>query len=252
MSRRLTRKHFDLIEVALLFLVGCAVGLLLTRWWTRSTDADWLRDAYGPDKHSFNVEEWVIRDFFKDKRNGVFVDVGSADARNGSNTFYLESKLGWSGIAVDALSEYGESYKKFRPQTRFYVGFVGDTSQGRITMYVSPTRTESSSFSKPFADFYATSPVQSREVPTVRLTDLLDDAGVTTVNFVSMDIELAEPKALAGFEIERFRPDLVCIEAQPVIRQQLLDYFTGHHYVPVGKYLLADTTNFYFMPLERR
>lgn len=63
-----------------------------------------------------------------------------------------------------------------------------------------------------------------------------------------MDIELAEPKALAGFDIERFRPELVCIEAHPEIRQQLLNYFHKHHYVVVGKYLRADPQNLWFVP----
>ena len=69
---------------------------------------------------------------------------------------------------------------------------------------------------------------------------------------MSMDIELAEPKALAGFEIERFRPSLVCIEAHAKVRQQILDYFARHHYVVVGRYLRADPQNLYFEPLTDR
>jgi hypothetical protein len=64
-----------------------------------------------------------------------------------------------------------------------------------------------------------------------------------------MDIELWEPKALAGFDIERFRPALVCVEAHPEVRQSLLDYFATHHYTVVGKYLRADDSNLYFAPI---
>ena len=95
-----------------------------------------------------------MRDFFQDRRIGVFVDVGAADARRGSNTYYLESQLGWSGIAVDALDEYRESYTKHRPRTPFVVAFVGEESGGNATMYISPNRTESSSFSERFAALY--------------------------------------------------------------------------------------------------
>ena len=63
-----------------------------------------------------------------------------------------------------------------------------------------------------------------------------------------MDIELWEPKALAGFDIDRFRPSLVCVEAHPEVRQQILDYFAAHGYAIVGKYLRADTQNLYFTP----
>ena len=63
-----------------------------------------------------------------------------------------------------------------------------------------------------------------------------------------MDIELWEPKALAGFSIQRFRPALACVEAHPEVRQQIIDYFVAHGYTLVGKYLRADTHNLYFMP----
>jgi FkbM family methyltransferase len=246
----LSRRRFDLVEIALVVAVGCLAGFVFGRW--RSTEADeaYLRRTYGPSKYSHNVEEWVVRDFFRDRRNGVFVDVGAADARRGSNTYYLESALGWSGIAVDALEEYRASYTAHRPKTPFVVAFVGEEAGGSATMYVDADRTESSSFSQRFAAFYATSTLTTRQVPKARLTDLLDKAGVTRIDFMSMDIELAEPQALAGFDIERFRPALVCVEAHPPVRQALIDYFARHRYVMVGAYLLADPTNFYFKPLD--
>jgi hypothetical protein len=68
------------------------------------------------------------------------------------------------------------------------------------------------------------------------------------VDFVSIDIELSEPKALAGFDVERYKPGLVCIEAHPPVRQAILDYFQRHHFVLAGKYLRVDPQNLYFMP----
>ena len=61
-----------------------------------------------------------------------------------------------------------------------------------------------------------------------------------------MDIELSEPKALAGFDVGRYRPQLVCIEAQPETRQQILNYFMRHGYIVIGKYLRADPRTLYF------
>jgi hypothetical protein len=87
-----------------------------------------------------------------------------------------------------------------------------------------------------------------RKVPTITLDDLLAREDVAHIDFVSMDIELAEPKALAGFDIERFAPALVCIEGHRSVRQAILDYFYLHHYVVVGKYLYTDTQNLYFKP----
>ena len=82
------------------------------------------------------------------------------------------------------------------------------------------------------------------------LNKLLEAERISAIDFLSMDIELAEPKALAGFDIERFRPTFVCIEAHVEVRQQILDYFARHHYVLVGRYLRADDHNLFFTPLQ--
>ena len=74
-----------------------------------------------------------------------------------------------------------------------------------------------------------------REVPTITLNDLLVAEGIQKIDFLSMDIELHEPQALAGFDIKRFRPSLVCIEGLLPVRQQILDYFAANDYVLVGK-----------------
>ena len=81
---------------------------------------------------------------------------------------------------------------------------------------------------------------------------MLDRLGMTHVDFVSIDIELAEPAALAGFSIDRFTPRLVAVDAHPPVRQQLLDYFARHGYVLVGTYWRVDDENFWFAPLARR
>jgi hypothetical protein len=83
----------------------------------------------------------------------------------------------------------------------------------------------------------------------VALSDLLDRESVKTVDFLSMGIELNEPKALQGFDIERFKPALVCIEGLAPVQQRILDYFAEHRYVIVGNYVWVDRENLYFMPL---
>ena len=91
--------------------------------------------------------------------------------------------------------------------------------------------------------------IVAQEVRTIPLDGLLAAEGVERIDFLSMDIEFHEPRALAGFDIERYRPALVCVEAHPQVRQQILDYFARHGYVAVAKYLRADPQNLWFAPL---
>jgi hypothetical protein len=116
-------------------------------------------------------------------------------------------------------------------------------------MYVLEKNKQIGSGDKKFAEQHGEK-AKEIEVATITLTDLLDSEKIAKIDFLSLDIELFEPKALAGFDIDRFRPQLACVESHPEVRQQILDYFARHRYVVVGKYLRADPNNLYFTPMS--
>jgi FkbM family methyltransferase len=209
----------------------------------------YLAAAYGPDRYSQFAEEWIIRDFFQDRRGGVFVDVGANHYRDSSTTYYLEKNLGWSGLAIEPLAQFEADYKTHRPKTRFLPFFVSDVSDDVAKLYVLDAHTVVSSSDKAFTERTGANP-REMTVPTITLNDLLPRHGIEKFHFLSMDIELSEPKALTGFDLRRFGPELVCIEAHSEVRQFILDYFARNGYVIVGKYLSADEHNLYFTPLR--
>jgi len=204
-----------------------------------------LRKKYGPERSTQNFEEWIIRDYFQDRRGGTFLDVGANHYQRENNTYYLETSLGWSGIAIDALPEFGPDYVAHRPRTRFVALFASDTVGGKVQFFVPPGNNLVASSSREFT-IREGEEGRAIEVPTTTLNAVLDQAQISRVDFMSMDIELAEPKALAGFDIDRFQPAFVCIEAHPDVRQEILNYFASHRYVLAGKYLRADPLNLYF------
>jgi FkbM family methyltransferase len=208
-----------------------------------------LEAKYGPHHYTRNTEEWCIRDFFKDRRNGVFVDVGANHYRDENNTYFLEESLGWSGVAIDAVEQFGPDYVTHRPKTKYVALFVSDEGGTMIPFFVPKENSLLGSSNQQFAGKEGAVGIR-REVPTATLNTVLEQANITKVDFLSMDIELAEPRALKGFDIARFQPELACIEAHIDVRQEILDYFTRHGYVVIGKYLRADTQNLYFTPLR--
>jgi FkbM family methyltransferase len=213
-----------------------------------ASEIAWFRERYGPDHFSEREEEWMIRDYFQDRRDGFFVDVGAHHFKSSSKTYYLESKLGWSGLAVEPQTEFAAEYATYRPRTKFLPFFVSDVSNAKARLYVLDRMRSVASSNEAFVRQFG-KPNEVREVPTITLTDLLVAEGVRRIDFLSMDIELHEPMALKGFDIRRFRPSLICIEALAPVRQQILDYFAGNGYVVVGKYVWVDLENLYFAPL---
>jgi FkbM family methyltransferase len=212
-----------------------------------SAELQELAARYASARNSRYGEEWIVRDFFQDRRGGVFVDVGANHYQRESNTYYLETALGWSGVAIDPQIKFAADYRAHRPLTTFLPLFVSDVSDRNATLYV-PSNDLVASFDKSFAEAESDSSTDAVSTQTATLDDILDRHGIREIDFLSMDIELHEPQALKGFAIERFRPRLASVEAHAPVRQQILDYFTSHDYVVIAKYLRADTENLWFAP----
>jgi hypothetical protein len=241
MLKDTNRGRFTLVQMILacLLCVGIAGAAARYRYkkisaptiqYAAHPESEALKAKYGPHRNSYSEEEWCIRDFFNDRRDGFFVDVGANDYKVTSNTYYLDTVLNWKGIAIEPQKQFEADYVKYRPRTKFVSFFVSDASNQLAKMYLVNKSSLIASGNRDFAE-------QVGEK-------------VKKIDFMSIDIELWEPKALAGFDVERFRPELVCIEAHPQVRQQIIDYFARHHYVVVGKYLRADVNNLYFTPLS--
>lgn len=208
----------------------------------------------GRKLYSQENEELIIRHFFGDRRGGFFVDVGCYDWKQLSTTLYLEKHLGWSGIGVDANAQHARGYQENRPNTRFLNYIVTDHSDTEETFFLAVGAEGVSSTSDRFirdffASFFPGAEPEIREVtvPTITLDDLLARNGVSRIDFLSMDIEGHEPAALAGFDIERFRPELVCIES-PGHPGEIAAYFEAHGYERIDAYLAHDPVNRYYRP----
>lgn len=209
----------------------------------------------GTSIYAQGKEEPVLRHFFRDRREGFFLDVGAYKWSEFSTTYYLEKHLGWTGIAIDALAEFEAGWKEHRPRSRFFQYVVADRSGEEVVFYVADGVEGVSSTSRQWIlDYYAKlSPrgqprILERKVPTITLDVLLAREGVEEIDLLSMDIEGSEPAALAGFDIERFRPELVLIEVRAPNQAVVMDYFTRHGYERVEAYQAHDPLNWYFRP----
>jgi FkbM family methyltransferase len=214
--------------------------------------ADELSDFMEHEKtlYSQGQQEELIRHFFRDRREGFFVDIGCYMYKKDSTTYYLEKHLGWSGIAVDAQEIYANGWKRFRPNSRFFAYAVTDKSGETITFLQADAVSATEIDTKNLEHWQSKFGFEPKEitVPTITMNDLLDREGVETFDFLSMDINGMEPIALAAFDIERFRPELVHVEASPHRHEELKKYFAEHGYERIDAYLKYDAINWYFTP----
>jgi FkbM family methyltransferase len=207
-----------------------------------------FRDALGPAMAGQNpvwsqgFEELIIRDFFGDKKGGVFVDVGCYFPASMSTTYFLESKLQWTGFAIDAQRHFAPLWKEKRPGSIFISTAIADTDGETLTLYIAGS---TASLEKWAMEIF-TSDLKEVQVKTLTLDTLLDMHVVEKVDFLSIDIDGAELGALKGFDIHRFKPDLAAIEA---VKPELVkEYFAANGYELIEKYTKIDKVNLYFRP----
>lgn len=207
----------------------------------------------GASEYSQGREELIARAFFGDRRNGVFLDVGASDYQELSTTYYLDSVLGWTGVAIDGQAEYAEGYAEHRPNTRFLTYLVTDTPGDPGVLYrdnrvpvVAAMNSEVAGEQSRVA--VGEEALEAIEVPTVTLNQVLEAEGIESIDFLSMDIGEHEPAALRGFDIDRYQPELVCVEAHGRTQDVLYAWFSQHGYERLDAYLTWDPVNWYFAP----
>ncbi|MEA2443602.1 MAG: hypothetical protein QOJ12_894 [Thermoleophilales bacterium] len=168
------------------------------------------------------------------ERGGVFVEAGAFDGYEQSNTYFLESFRGWTGVLVEPVPGLYREATRNRPGSRVFNAALGDSDQagqqltmrygGLMSLVAGAQGDEARD-----AEHVATAFQYRLEDPyeftvTARtLTDVLDEAGVDRVDLLSLDVEGYEANVLRGLDLDRFAPRYLLVEMldQDVRRPQI-------------------------------
>lgn len=160
-----------------------------------------------------NLEDYHLDLVFGDAARGTYIDVGGGHpvADNVSFWFYLK---GWRGLIVEPQEKLARLYAHVRPRDHT-VSCLAGRAAGEIEFHVvdklhgfSTTVRENAAGAAKFGAGFATI-----MKPVRPLTDLAAEAGLTSVDFLKIDVEGAESDVLAGIDFKRLRPRLVLVEA---------------------------------------
>jgi FkbM family methyltransferase len=163
-----------------------------------------------------------------DFNNGFFIEAGANDGFTQSNTYYLEKMRKWSGLLIEPEPKLAEECRKNRNQPVIEAALVERALDGvQVELHTAGLM---STISGALGDAEATEAhvrmglaVQElpasliRLVPGRSLSRLLDEIGLAEgreIDFLSLDVEGAEPAALAGLDFTRHAPRYICVEAR--------------------------------------
>ncbi|XP_076286479.1 uncharacterized protein LOC143212055 isoform X2 [Lasioglossum baleicum] len=188
---------------------------------------DWILWKYDSNK-SYNLEEpevedqsmgqaQVIRDIFKDRSNGFFVECGAYDGETRSNTLVLERFLGWTGLLVEAdpvnfSKMLLKNRKAYLTPTCLAIqpypsvnSFLMAKNVGRLH---EPNANDSH---LPNSADVAHSGVHV-SVQCIPFIDLMMALNVSTVNYFSLDIEGNELQVLKTIPFDKINIETLSVE----------------------------------------
>lgn len=186
---------------------GLRAGLLRQRAWRaaqslRGWKPTWFSQA-GQDKY---LDEQV----FGGRRKGFFLDVGGYDGVSGSNTLFFELFRDWDGILIEPTPNFFELARQSRRCRCLQTAVAGETGPAEFMFVKSGFRQMSgltSSYDQSVLEKVRADQRHEEEsikVMTRTLGDILREAGIRHVDYVSLDVEGAEPGILNAFEFDEF------------------------------------------------
>lgn len=75
---------------------------------------DWIEYIRYPESRSLDNQESFVINVLRQKENGYYVEIGANHPFIANNTSLLESKFGWSGLAIDIEEKFVTEYNQSR------------------------------------------------------------------------------------------------------------------------------------------
>ena len=163
--------------------------------------------------YSQTGEDIIIQNILKTIRNGFYIEIGSNEPIQHSNTFGLYQQ-GWKGITVDANPIMVDMHKKIRPNDMALCAAVSDEEK-EVTFYEFDMD-EISTIDEEFYERHKDRQRVNRRI--TMMTRTLDSIIVekmpasTSIDLLSIDVEGHDYHVLKSINLKEYRPKLIVIE----------------------------------------
>jgi FkbM family methyltransferase len=172
-------------------------------------------------KYSQSGQDAFVINYFNNKRNGVFIDIGANDGISLSNTYYLEKELGWTGICFEPIPAIFEKLSKNRNCITINAGIADKKSIEKFTFVNGPSHMLSG-ITKEY-DPRHLQRIQNEvknlggeiveiDVQCVMLNDILEEHEIYNIDYLSLDTEGNEFNILKTIDFNKFNIRVMSVE----------------------------------------
>ena len=159
-----------------------------------------------------NNEDIAILNYFKNRKNGFYVDVGCYHPIHRNNT-YLLHRQNWSGINIDTSQFSIDLFNYMRPKDLNYNCAISNKNEN-IKLFYQKELSQLSTTEKEQAESVFQGNIKEKEIQAFTLDEILnrDRYKNSKIDFLDIDVEGADLKVLKGLSFDKFKPELICVE----------------------------------------
>jgi FkbM family methyltransferase len=201
-----------------------------------------------PAYQAQNGEDRWLDAHFGGKREGFFVEVGAYDGVRFSNSYFFEQR-GWRGVLVEPDPAMAERCRTARSRSMVYACAVGAPGSSTEVVFFQVTGGEVYSTTRLDPSHRQRLqrlglPWREVRVPMRTLDAILDEVSAPKIDFVTIDVEGGELDVLRGFDLGRWKPQVVVVETNAPRRDPAIGrYFVSrgyayHHSIDVNDFYL--------------
>ena len=183
-------------------------------------------------------EDLFLKRYFKEKKNGFYIDIGCHHPFRGNNT-YLLYKYGWSGINIDLNNLSIDLFRIFRPKD-INICSALSKEEGEIDYYLPNNNPLSSeiTISEKFTKILEThhrNKYKRYKTKSITWKNIIDNYGYkfNLIDFLKIDIEGSDLEVLKSINLNEIKLDLLMIEAPDFDREsrnEIISYLQSKNY----------------------
>jgi FkbM family methyltransferase len=157
-------------------------------------------------------EDLNILNFFKDKRDGFYIDVGCFHPLDRNNTYLLYLK-NWRGINID-ISQFSIDLFNFLRPDDFNLKCAVSEKNQMIRTYFQKELSQLSTTDELQAKKAFQGKIKTQEVQSYSLDQIIENSKFCNkeIDLLDIDVEGADYQVLLGLNFEKYKPKLICIE----------------------------------------
>ena len=162
--------------------------------------------------YSFSGVDIVIENIFRNKKNGIYIDVGCQHPIKNNNT-YLLNKKGWKGINIDLDKDNIDLFNISRPYDE-NINIAISNKIGETDLFFYHKKSPINTIDKKISEYQNAKVTQIKKIKTDTLNNIISASKYNKSKFdlLSIDVEGHELQVLQGLDFDLHSPDVIVVE----------------------------------------